>query len=45
MTTLVIMAVIVGGFYLVRRASSFRSGLVITLCVCVLLGLVVASQP
>lgn len=45
MTTLVILAVVVGGFYLVRRASSFRAGLVIALCVGVLLGLIAATQP
>lgn len=45
MTVFVTMAVIIGGIHLIRRASSFRAGLAIALCVGVLLGLIVASQP
>jgi FtsH-binding integral membrane protein len=39
------LAVLIGGFMLVRRAKSFRAGLTIALVVLVLLGLLVSSQP
>jgi hypothetical protein len=45
MTTLVVgIAVIAGGYWLVRSASTFKSGLMIVLCVAVLLGLWFGSQ-
>ena len=45
MTTLVYIAIVVGGFYLVRRIATFKGRLGAAMCVLVLLGLVIASQP
>lgn len=44
MNTLVYIAIIAGGVWLVKRATSLKGALAAALCVLVLLGLVVSSH-
>lgn len=41
---IIVLAIIAGGYMLVRRASTFKAGMATALCVLVLLGLVIGSQ-
>lgn len=41
----VILAILIGGIYLLRRAKSFKAGMAIGLATLVLISLVVGSQP